>query len=180
MRFIILSALTFVSVLCFSQSQVETLAAAIDAKVETSQYMHSVLPDSLNEAVCRAVIYFDASGLHKLEAGCGDVTLEMTDRHYYFSQGELVYALLEHRTFNAPPTFTEEIAKREGAETWFDPKKTKISRIETYFSKGKMTKMIDNGKDVATSYTVAQKTETIVLGEAKQAMDHYNLIKLQR
>ena len=180
MRFIILGALTFVSVLCFSQSDVKTLAAAIDAKIESSQYRHSVLSDSLNEGVCRATVYFDESGLHKLEKGCGDVTLEMTDRHYYFSQGELVYALLEHRTFNAPPTFTEEVAKKEGVETWFDPKKTKISRIETYFSKGKMTKMIDNGKNVPVSYTVAQKTETVVLGEAKQAVDHYDLVKQQR
>ena len=162
----------------YSQDDLDSLTNLTDEKVDSSEYQTSYLPDSLQQYACEALIFFDTTGLHKLEMGCGDASIEMNREHFYFKNNELVYVIAKRYYFNAPPTFTEEVAKKEGVTSgWFDPEKTRIVQYECFFKNGRMIKMMDNdGKEIPSNYDSFKKTETVILGNAREGKTHYNNI----
>jgi hypothetical protein len=61
-----------------------------------------------------------------------------------------MFALCITHRYNQHPSITPEIAKQEGYEEAFDPKKTSITEDRYYFSNGKMIRWIDeNHKEVS-------------------------------
>jgi hypothetical protein len=159
----------------YSQADLDSLINLIDTKVDSSDYQICYLPDSLQQYACEALIYFDTTGLHKLEMGCGDASIEMNREHFYFKNNELVYVIAKRYYFNAPPTFSEEVAKKEGVTSgWFDPDKTRVVQYECFFENGRMIKMIDNDdKEIRSNYDSFKKTETVILRDANQGKTHY-------
>jgi len=147
----------------------------INKKVDSSEYQISYLPDSLQQYACEALIYYDKTGLHKLEMGCGDASIEMNREHFYFKDNQLVYMIAKRYYFNAPPTFTKEVAKKEGITSgWFDPEKTRTVQHECFFKNGRMTKLIDNdSKEIPSNYDSFKKTETVILGNANEGLNYY-------
>ena len=159
----------------YSQVDLDSLTILTDKKANSSVYQISYLPDSLQQYACEALIYFDTTGLHKLEMGCGDASIEMNQEHFYFKNNELVYVIAKRYYFNSPPTFPEEVAKKEGITSgWFDPDKTRIVQYECFFENESMIKMIDNdGKEIPANYDSFKKMETVILGDANQGITHY-------
>lgn len=105
----------------------------------------------------------------------GDASLEMTKKHFYYQQHDLVYVIAKRYYFNASPTFTKEEAKKEGVTGgWFDPAKTRIVQHECYFKNGEMIKMIDNdGKEIPPNTDAFMKTEATLLAVAQNGLVHY-------
>lgn len=163
----------------YSQISLDSLIHSVDLKADSNAYQISYLPDSLQQYACEVLIYFDTTGLQKLETGCGDVTIEMSRKHFYYKQNELVYVIAKRYYFNAPPTFTEEIAKKEGVTAgWFDPSKTRVVQYECFFKNGQMIKMIDNeGKEIPSKTDAFMKTEAVMLGTAQNGMNHYKKVR---
>lgn len=136
------------------------------------------LPDSLQQYSCEGLIYYDTNDIVKLEKGCGDGSLEMSRQHFYFINGETIYIIAERFYYNAPPTFTKEVAMKEGIVSgWFDPSKTKSSKYICIFKNGDMIKMInDDQKEVNPNTDNFKKTATVFNQEIKEALIHYLLI----
>jgi hypothetical protein len=177
---LVIALVLFSNLMCFGQHNLDSLVRSIEGKIKFDRYQVIYLPDSLQQYGCEALVYVDNNWIHKLEMGCGDGTIEMYREHFYFVNNDLVYVISKRFYYNAPPTYTEEVAKSQGAKSgWFDPAKTRIKQSECFFTNGKMTKMIDvSGKEIPPGYTSFDKTETINILDANQAKAHYfNTIK---
>lgn len=177
------SYIYFILMLClpvsvFSQTGLDSLVNAIESKIDSNEYSIYYLPDSILQYGCETLIFYDSSGLYKLERGCGDVSIEMNRDHLYFRNNELVYMIGKRYYYNAPPNYTEEVARAEGGTSgWFDPKKTRVVQYQCYFSEGRMVRLIDNeGKDVSPESVPFEKTEHLLLGEAEQALRYYHWV----
>ncbi len=71
-------------------------------------------------------------------------------KEFYYKDGVLIFALYVTHGYNQHPSITPEIAKKEGYEEGFDPKKTSITEDRYYFSGSKMIRWIDeNHKEVS-------------------------------
>jgi hypothetical protein len=70
-------------------------------------------------------------------------------KEFYYKDGMLIFALYITHRYNQHTGITPEIAKQEGYEEAFDPKKTLITEDRYYFSNSKMIRWIDeNHKEV--------------------------------
>jgi hypothetical protein len=64
-------------------------------------------------------------------------------KEFYYKDGSLIFALYVTHRYNQHPGITPEIAKKEGYEEAFDPKKTLITEDRYYFSNSKMIRWIN-------------------------------------
>jgi hypothetical protein len=70
-------------------------------------------------------------------------------KEFYYKDGILIFAFYITHRYNQHPGITPEIAKQEGIEEGFDPKKTVTAEDRYYFSNSKMIRWIDeNHKEV--------------------------------
>ena len=133
MRLILILSLLCTQLL--AQSSFEGFINKINQNIKASKYKSYRLPDSTQAYVCEIVVFYLNDSIHKIETGCGDASLTRTLNEYYFKSNKLYIAQISIHYFNAPPTYTEEIAQKEGITSgWFDPRKTKIDK-KTYFFK---------------------------------------------
>ncbi|NQX98414.1 MAG: hypothetical protein HRT73_11130 [Flavobacteriales bacterium] len=99
---------------------------------------------------CSSDVFSNKNDIHYIIYGCGDASISRSEDLYYIDEE---YLLVKENTYyyNAPPTFTKEVALREGVTGgWFDPSKTKIDSTVSYIFKGKIIKLIDkNGKELS-------------------------------
>jgi hypothetical protein len=64
-------------------------------------------------------------------------------KEFYYKKGSLIFALYVTHRYNQHTGITPEIAKQEGIEEAFDPKKTLITEDRYYFSDSKMIRWIN-------------------------------------
>lgn len=67
-------------------------------------------------------------------------------KNFYYHNGVLIFALYITHRYNQHTGITPEIAKKEGIEEAFDPKKTLITEDRYYFSNNRMVRWIDENK----------------------------------
>lgn len=67
-------------------------------------------------------------------------------QNFYYSNGKLIFALYITHRYNQHTSITPEVAKREGIDHAFDPKKTLITEDRYYFSNNKMIRWLDENK----------------------------------
>jgi len=80
---------------------------------------------------------------------------DRTFTEYYFDDGMLIYIMEQKYVYNAPISYTEELALSNNNDSnWYDDAKTKLQVSRFYFHKNKLVKWIDgarDGEDVAVN-----------------------------
>lgn len=85
-------------------------------------------------------------------------------KNFYYRNGKLIFAFYITHRYNQHTGITPEIAKREGIEEAFDPKKTLITEDRYYFFNNKMIRWIDeNKKEVNVNSTEFKNGEENVM-----------------
>jgi len=130
---------------------------------------------------CSSDIFSNKNDIHYIIYGCGDASISRSEDLYYINEE---YLLVKENIYyyNAPPTFTKDVALSEGVTGgWFDPSKTKIDSTVSYVFKGKVIKMINkNGNELSDINSLFTTKYQQIYNEIKRILnlhpDIYNPI----
>ncbi len=86
---------------------------------------------------------------------------------YYFDDGFLIYMVRQLYTYNAPASYTQDIALAAHDSNWYDDAKTTLQTSRFYFHKNKLIKWKDvNNEEVSPDDMVFQDRESAIWAEA--------------
>lgn len=112
---------------------------------------------------CETIWYYNDLGLIKIHKGCGDVSMHMMGIDYYFIDSFVIERNIDIY-YNAPPTYSEEVAKAEGITSgWFDPNKTITDTLIYYLKSGELVHSTKNDSIINFSN-----------GETREIVDRIN------
>lgn len=103
-------------------------------------------------------------------------------KNFYYHNGKLIFALYVTHRYNQHTGITPEIAKQEGIEEAFDPKKTLITEDRYYFSNNRMVRWIDeNKKEVKVDTNEFKDSEEEVMANSNDMLSKFknNLLHVQ-
>jgi hypothetical protein len=95
--------------------------------------------------------------------------------NFYYQNGKLIFALYITHRYNQHTGITPEIAKREGIDHAYDPKKTLITEDRYYFSNNRMVRWIDeNKKEVSLDSKEFKDNEEGVMETSIDMLSKFN------
>lgn len=95
-------------------------------------------------------------------------------KNFYYQNGKLIFALYITHRYNQHTGITPEIAKQEGIEEAFDPKKTLITEDRYYFLNNKMIRWIDeNKKEVKLNTNEFKDSEEEVMANSNDMLSKF-------
>ena len=93
-----------------------------------------------------AIVYYESGKLKLIEV----IWLGETGKNqieYYFNDGKLIFAFDQNFDYNRPMYLDKKVAKENGENEVFDPKKTTVKEDRYYFNNEKLFLWLDNDKE---------------------------------